>query len=175
MLNLTLVKPITFLLLTALIGVSAYAEAPTPSAVPSGVADPLKVAVMNSQSQLGQLDPGQKRIFDEEVVPQYPLFVRDYKRVGQTVTAEVDLDGIRNTIRFSAQKSLNQPSPKILLYLDANPSCPKCMEDAASVKRSMQLRVERRGFTPVWLAPEELATSAIADLVGPHGTVGFWK
>ena len=47
------------------------------------------------------------------------------------------------------------------------------MEDAAEVKKNMQLRVERRGFTAVWLSAEELSGSAIADLVGPRAPTGF--
>jgi hypothetical protein len=175
------------LLLTALISVSAYAETPKPAAstsaepsalpssVPSDSADPLRAAVINSQAQLGALDPAQKRIFDQEVVPQYPLFIRDYKRVGSSVSVELDLTGIRNTIRFSAQKTLGQPDPKILLFLEADPNCPKCQEDAQAIKRHMQLRVERRGFTAVWVSPEELAGATISDLVGPRGTFGYMK
>jgi hypothetical protein len=165
-----------------MLGISAHAEVhPKPSNSPSAAASgaesntALKAAVVNSQSQLGVLDPVQKRIFDEEVVPQYPLFVRDYKRVGQeqTIDAQVDLDAIRNTIRFSAQKYLNQPAAKFLLFLNADTQCSKCMEEAASVKKSMQLRAQRRGFTPVWVSAEELAGSSLSDLIGPRGAVGF--
>lgn len=167
-------------LLTALIGISASAWAVAPNVVPSPVPssptemmDLLKAAVVNSQAQLGTLDAVAKRIFDEEVVPQYPLFVRDYKRVGDSVNAEVDLDGIRNTVRFTAQKSLNQPSPKILLYLDADSHCPKCLDDVSLIKRHMQLRMERRGFTVVWLTTESLSGTPIADLVGPRSAAGY--
>lgn len=150
---------------------------PTPRAstiaVPEVVGVQLKNAVISSATEIPPMDPAQRRIFDEEVVPQYPLFVKDYKRVGQNVNAAVDLDGIKNIIRFSAQKNLGQPGARILLFLNVDSQCSKCAEESSSIRKIMQARVERRGLVPVWLNPEELAGQKIEDLAGPRGTVGY--
>jgi hypothetical protein len=148
---------------------------PAASAADSDVVNiQLKNAVLGSQSQLPEMDPAQKKIFDEEVVPQYPLFIRDYKRVAGKVDAQLDLEGIKNLIRFSAQKNLKPGNTKILLSLVAASGCSKCVDEAPPIRKLMQVRVERRGFIPVWIGPDELSPGAkISELVGPRGTVGY--
>lgn len=155
--------------------INAPAPKATSSEVPEVLDSQLKNAVVNSASEAGTMDAASKKIFDEEVVPQYALFVRDYKRVGQSVNVVVDLDGIKNVIRFSAPKSFSQPAPKILLYLAVDTRCDKCMDESATIHKIMEERVVRRGFAPVWVGNGELAGQSMSDLTTPHGAVGYMK
>ena len=102
------------------------------------------------------MDLQQKKIFDEEVVPQYAFFLKDYSQVGNKVSVQVDTDAIKSYLAFSAAKNIPTGTAQLLLYLKADPHCPKCIEASTEVKRSMQARAERRGFIPVWMTPEEL-------------------
>jgi hypothetical protein len=163
------------LILINLIGFSAFAAttlAQPPVSENPGVNTQLKNAVMDAQKQLPPMNLSEKRIFEEEVVPQYPLFIRDYgrddKRTGQGVNVVVDLAGIKNIIKFAAPAG-----SKILLYLDVDTRCSKCTDEAPEIRKIMQTRVERRGFIPIWVTAEELAGSKIADLVGSRGASGY--
>src|SRR4051794_9867340 len=84
----------------------AQAAPPAKAATSDGadaVSTQLKSAVTASASKLGELEPWQKRIFSEEVVPQYQRFVRDYRSSGTSgVTAEIDLESLRQYLRFYA-------------------------------------------------------------------------
>lgn len=146
---------------------------PNSSQMTDAVQLQLKSQVMGSSVKLPGMDPSQKRIFDEEVVPAYALFIRDFKRVGEIVEAAIDLDGIKNLIRFSAQKSLNQPQAKILLSINAGKDCEKCMIDAPDIRKQMQLRAERRGLTPVWVSAPELVGTTLSDLGVARKAVGY--
>jgi hypothetical protein len=143
--------------------------------VPAGAEDTdaqLRRAVSESVKQFGNLDPQQKKIFDEEVVPQYSFFVKDYSQVGNKVSVQVDADAIKSFLGFSAAKNIPTGTTQLLLYLKADPHCPKCIEAAPAVKKSMQARAERRGFVPVWITPEELVDTKPVELAEKRNASG---
>jgi len=142
-------------------------KAATPAGAPAGAEDTdvqLKRAVNESLTKLGNLDPQQKKIFDEEVVPQYSFFVKDYSQIGNKVSVQVDIDAIKNYLGFSAAKNIPTGTTQLLLYLKVDPHCPKCVEATADVHKMIQARVERRGFVPLWITPEELLENKPTEL-----------
>jgi hypothetical protein len=148
---------------------------PTPAAAPAGAEDTdaqLKRAVGESLTKLGNLDPQQKKIFDEEVVPQYSFFVKDYSQVGNKVSVQVDVDAIKNYLGFSAAKNISSGTTQLLLYLKVDPHCPKCVEASADVHKMIQARVERRGFVALWITPEELVDAKPTELAEKRNAAG---
>jgi hypothetical protein len=153
----------------------AGSPASAPSAAPAGAEDTdaqLRRAVSESEKQFGTLDPQQKKIFDEEVVPQYSFFVKDYSQVAGKMSVQVDVDAIKNYLGFSAAKNIPTGTTQLLLYLKADPHCPKCIEASTAVKKTMQARAERRGFVPVWITPEELVDTKPAELAEKRNASG---
>jgi len=152
------------------------AKAPgSPAAAPAGAEDTdaqLKRAVNESLPKLGNLDPQQKKIFDEEVVPQFSFFVKDYSQVGNKVSVQVDIDAIKNYLGFSAAKNIPTGTTQLLLYLKVDPHCPKCVEASAEVHKMIQARVERRGFVALWITPEELMEAKPIELAEKRNAAG---
>ena len=165
---------------TASVGAQQKKPTATASGTPNAVASPgsedtdaqLKKAVSDSEKQLGTLDPQQKKIFDEEVVPQFAFFVKDYSKVGNNVSVQVDVDAIKNNLGFSAAKNIPTGTTNLLLYFKADPHCPKCVEASTAIKKSMQARAERRGFVPVWISPEELVDTKPLELAEKRNASG---
>jgi hypothetical protein len=123
-------------------------------------------------ASLGTLDPAQKKIFDEEVIPQYALFIKDYRQAGGAVSVQVDVSNIRKYISFSASKNLAAGTTQLLLFLKVDPQCAKCTEAQPIVKKMMQSRAERRGFVPVWVSAEELMDSKLSELAERRNASG---
>jgi hypothetical protein len=113
----------------------------------------LQTLVANSKSQLGTMEPWQKKLFDDEVVPQYQHFIRDY-RAGNgpngQVNAELDFDNLRNYLRFYAPKALKRENPTILVWLNTAADCSICQTNAADIKAVVKSRLEHRGFVVQW-------------------------
>jgi hypothetical protein len=150
---------------------------PAPSQMPAGgVLDDtntqLRNAVMDSLKLQGSIDANKKKIFDEEVVPQYALFIKDYHQVGNAVQAQVDVDGIRNYLGFFAAKDLVLGTPQLLLYMNVDARCPKCKDAAPNIKKMMQSRAQSHGFTPVWISPEDLLDSKPSELAEKRNAAG---
>src|SRR4051812_29867780 len=97
---------IPIVLAATVIASSGYAETPPTRAKVEAKTDKpdvesqLRQAVEGSAAQLGALELWQKKLFDEEVVAQYPRFIKDYRVVGDKVEAQVDLDNIKNYLEF---------------------------------------------------------------------------
>ena len=51
-------------------------------------------------SQLTDLEPWQRRLFSEEVLPQYQRYIKNYQEGAGKLDAEVDLEKIRRSIAF---------------------------------------------------------------------------
>jgi hypothetical protein len=96
-----------------------------------------------------ELEPWQKVLFEEEVVPHYQKF-----QVG------IDLDSIKRYLMFYAPKILKQKDPKILILLKADPTCTKCNDSVSAIRELVRLRVERRGLTPIWLSADDFGPAS---------------
>ena len=151
-------KPLQFKILTAvaLLASPAFAANESPS-----VTTQLRAAVDNVQKKLSIVEPWQKKIFDEEVVPQYQRFVRDYRPAPGGLNVDVDQASIQDYIRFFAPKALNRPEAKIAVYIKTD-SDEKSKGSYENIKRLIQARLERRGFTILIIKPEEVHDSSLA-------------
>lgn len=160
-----------------------YAQA-APPATPANAPAPvklntdneeLKAAVANSVSRLGVLDVNKRKIFDAEVVPNYQRFIRNYQQGAQGLNVDIDLDTIRNYLRFyaplvmkrpkgkdsakeAAKEALKDPAKefKALVYLKPDLSCEKCISSMQEIKRLAKERLEARGFSVVFLTAEDI-------------------
>ncbi|MBC7692371.1 MAG: hypothetical protein H7222_11465 [Methylotenera sp.] len=111
-------------------------------------------ALVEAQKKLGTLEPWQKKIFDEEIMPDSSRFIRDYR--GNEV--EVDVEGLRSYLSFYAPKALGKAEIKALVHLKSDQDCAKCAAALPAVKRRLQSYLVRRGITPVWVTGDELLT-----------------
>lgn len=125
-----------------------------------GVEGSLKSAVGNARGRLGNLAPWQKQVFEQEVMNDYSIFVRDYKRQGEGVSVQVDLQSIQRYLSFYAPTRLGGGKPvPILIGLRAETGCGKCTDALPSLKRLLQARLESRGWTPTWATEAEIVTA----------------
>ncbi len=140
------------------------------AAPPSGdrsVQGALARAVSESEPRLGQLDPWKKRIFDEEVVPQYSRFIKDYRPGANGLVIEIDYEAILRYIAFYAPRTLkpaDSKTVKIALFHKVDPTCERCMAAHEKVRSLMIPRVDRRGFQPFWISQDDLPS---IELSGP--------
>lgn len=140
----------------------ALQAAPKPA---PALQDLLKNNVIASQTRLGALEPWQKRIFDDEIVPQYQRFIRDYKPSSEGVTVEVDMDGMKKYIAFFAPKALGVDKPSLAVVVEGAQGCAKCIEGLSAYKRIARARLERRGFSVVdEKTPARLRGSPVGEL-----------
>lgn len=149
-----------------------------------GMHGSLSRAVSESVNRLGSLDPWKRRIFDEEVVPQYSRFIKDYRPGANGLVIEVDYDAILRYIAFYAPRTLRPADPKqvrIALYQHAEPGCDRCSAAQDRIRQLMKPRAERRGFQVSWLTNDELppveegaplAFDKIADAALRKGALG---
>lgn len=124
----------------------------------------LKAAVLDSQKNLGELEPWQKTIFTEEAVPQYQRFIKDYRASTEGVKEDVDLESLKSYLAFYAPKFRSKLEPasapstsaaatselKIWVLLKGDRQCKKCVQSTANIKHLAKSRLGRRGLTPIW-------------------------
>jgi hypothetical protein len=138
-----------------------------PPSADRGVQGSLSRAVSESVNRLGSLDPWKRRIFDEEVVPQYSRFIKDYRPGANGLVIEVDYDAILRYVAFYAPRTLKPADPKqvkIALYQRVEPGCDRCAAAQDRIRQLMKPRAERRGFQVMWLTAEDIPP---ADEMGP--------
>ena len=148
----------------------ASASATPSSAVPEDmVSRKLKAALGESEMKLGELEVWQKRIFEEEAVPQYQRFIRNYRSAqthsGSAISnleVDIDMDSLKNYLKFYAPKTLgrDEKNATALMYLRADSNCEKCVAAGPGIRKLAQNRVERRGLTAVWLTAEDVGVGA---------------
>jgi hypothetical protein len=145
--------------------------------------DPLKNAVIESQKKLGTLSPSEKKIFEEEVVPQYQRFIRDYRSSGPGagLVAEIDYTNLKNYLRFSAPAGAKPQDTLVMTYLRAAPDCDKCKNALPDIKKMVTARLARRGLSPLWLSTDEVGgpdvvgkalDTAVVDLALKRSAIG---
>ena len=141
----------------------AHAAAPTSATKPAPAGtvnrsdsaksfqDNVRAAVIDSEAKLGKLEPWQKKIFDEEVVPQAQKFVRDFTGT----SAVVAVDAIRNYLRFYAPLAFHGEGQKAVAFVRSAFGCAGCDVGRERIEATVRQRLERRGFTVVPVPAEE--------------------
>lgn len=122
----------------------------------------LQAAMREYAKTLGTLEPWQAALFSEEVVPQASRFVRDYRPAGPKVAIDVDLESLKNYLKFYAPKTLKREGAELFVALRPEPGCVKCGESFGEIRKLVKERVERRGLVPVFALPEGLEDPAAA-------------
>lgn len=120
------------------------------SAIESTVATQLKDALVDYQKK-NPLEAWQTRIFEDEVLPQYQRFIRDYRPGPQGLSVEVDQDSLRKYLQFYAPKVLKARDYKMFAWLVIDSACPACVKAAPGLKSLVTAQMERRGLTTVWM------------------------
>ena len=110
---------------------------------------------MESQSELGTLQAWQKKLFDDEVVPQFQSFIKNYRSSDAGLAGEVDLAGLKNYLKFYAPEMLKSTNPKVVVLLRPQPECDRCVDATQAIQKLMKSRLEHRGFLPVFITAEE--------------------
>jgi hypothetical protein len=118
-------------------------------------ADRLKSALNESIGLLGALEPWQKKLFDEEVLPNYQRFIRDYS----STRVDVDVVNLKNYLNVHAKKSFKREHTNSVVFLHSEAACTKCTEATQGIHKLVKARLERRGFTPAWQTAEELGVT----------------
>lgn len=122
------------------------------------VSSRLKAALQDARTGLGKLEPWQDRIFEEEVLPQYQRFIRDYRASQSGISADVDLINVQNYLRFRSPG----PSPAVALaYVRGTPECERCAAASRGLADLLRSRLQRRGFVTKFLTESELGTAAV--------------
>jgi hypothetical protein len=140
----------------------------------------LKGALLDASTKLGpagraqELTPWQKSLLEDEALPQYQRFVRNFKSAQShngsaagDLEIDIDQDALRTYLKFYAPVTLGREgkSAQAVVFLRPAPDCAKCELAAPQVRTLVQTRLERRGLQPAWLAAEDLGAGG-AELVG---------
>lgn len=153
---------------------------------PASSQDKLKSAVIDAEKKLPPLEPWQKKIFDEEVLAHPSRFISDYKATGNQMEAQIDLPQLRNYLVFYGPKMLKGEGLgnfQILAYIKVPAQCASCLLSVDPIRKLAQARMERRGFTPLWVSPAEVGDPSIqgkalgdrlAELAQSRKAAGSW-
>jgi hypothetical protein len=119
-------------------------------------ASQLRDQVEKARPNLGELPAWQEEIFQNEVLPSSGRFIRDYKTAGNKVTkVDVDLEGIKRYLSFTATQILKPDATKIVLFVRTNGACTDCTKAANAVRADLKERLERRGLTVLVATADE--------------------
>ncbi|HAR42450.1 MAG TPA: hypothetical protein DCS07_07430, partial [Bdellovibrionales bacterium] len=130
--------------------------APAPSSGDQ-VSAQLKTMLTDAIVKIGELEVWQKKIVEDEVIPQYQRFIRDYRQTGNRVSGVADLEILQNYLRFYAPKTLKFQNKKVLTILKVDTACTKCTASTPGIRDLVKNRLQRRGLVPVWLNDEEVS------------------
>jgi hypothetical protein len=134
---------------------------------------------IQSRSELGNLEPWQLRLFNEEAVPEYQRFVRGYRlsNASTGLSADIDYENLKNFLRFYAPKSLKREKPNLLVVLRPQANCSKCIASLPEIKTLVGTRLDRRGFKISWVSASELGNSNLSgdDLVSAASQLASQK
>ena len=166
--------------------ITAYRGGQPPS--DESVVRKLKSALSDAFPQVAKNETWQRKIFDEEVLPLYFRFIKDY-RSSQThsgtaisqLAVDVDLESMKSYLSFHASsanwgKGVSEP-PLLLVLKSDDPTCGlKCNEAVPGIKKLMQARSLRRGFKPIWMESSDFAAySSSLDAVVAKKAVGLME
>lgn len=138
----------------------------------------LKAALLEAQKNIGVLEPWQKTIYVNDVLPQYQKFIKDYARSASTASmgsatltagssvfpgkmkVVIDEASLKRFLTFYGPKLLKKKDPRVLILLRPAPSCQKCLENLNAISDLVQGQLWRRGMTPNLLSTDELKLPA---------------
>ncbi|MBL7715810.1 MAG: hypothetical protein JNL01_10120 [Bdellovibrionales bacterium] len=121
------------------------------------VQEVLKSIISNYQSKLKDLEPWQKRLFAEEVVGQHSRFIKDYRMNGSVLQVEIDADAIKKFLAYHYNaKGDKTKEVRMGIYIRSAGDCVRCGAALPKIKPLAVGRLERRGFSPVWIMPQDL-------------------
>ncbi len=148
----------------------------------------LKSILGKSESAIQWSAPWQSQVFEDEVLPLYPRFFKNFEvSAGTEVSGEVDLDLLKTYVKWAASPKKTEPAEVqqlptawvIVRTLDE--SCgSKCMQAEVGIKKLAQARLARRGFQVEIMKPEEVgqypwdASRVTALLLNKKGQVGIY-
>ena len=119
----------------------------------------LKAVILEQYPRLAPLQPWQERLWQEEVIPHHLRFIKDYRTLPSGIQAEVDVEGIRNFLKFYAPAPLlKKPEnlPRLAVFLDAQTPCERCTQALPQIKDYVATTLESRGLKSSWVSPQEL-------------------
>ncbi len=119
------------------------------------LSDLLKAELVAQLSKLGALADWQEKVFNEELLPQYPRFVRDYRPGGSGVVADIDVQGMRSYLAWGPGEAKGD-ALKVLVFLSLEKDEAKCQEALLPIRKVIKARLERRGFQPLFLESDAL-------------------
>lgn len=132
------------------------------------------------KKDLGELEPWQSKLFDEEAVPEFQRFVRDYHSakgknapVGsampapEEISAEIDFESLKNFLKFYGPKYSKRDKvgadaaalPTLLVVMRPQLNCAKCVSVLPALKTMVIARLDRRGLKPIWATASEITSS----------------
>jgi hypothetical protein len=128
------------------------------------VAEQLKGAVRGAKASLGALEPWQSELFDQEVMPLYQRFIKDYRQSETGVNAVVDTDSLRRYLIFYGPKvSPDKKNVKVGFFVRADSACAPCMAELSQVTQMVRARLERRGLNLVTIPQEDVSPKIFGD------------
>jgi hypothetical protein len=124
----------------------------------------LKGALLEEQKKLGIVDPWQKALYVNDVLPQYQKFIKDYTRSIPSDTGGmkvvVDEESLKRFLLFYGPHFLKKKGPRVLILLRPQPSCQKCVESLTVISELVQAQMWRRGLTPNLVSLDDLKLPA---------------
>lgn len=111
----------------------------------------LKASVEDSKAKLGKLESWQGELFDQEVLPQYRKFIRQYRQSGNQTLVDVDVEAIRKYLSFHGPTVLKTDKPTIAVFLSASEDCARCTEAASVMRKALTQKLERRGLKAAYI------------------------
>ncbi len=120
----------------------------------------VRSAVVDAQKKLGELEPYQKRMFEDEVVPQAGFFVRNAQSTSSGLNVDVDVEAIRGFLSFYAPRTLGLDDPKkpaqVFVLLQTSEDCGKCKDASPEIRKQAVSTLEHRGIKAVFVGENEL-------------------
>ena len=104
----------------------------------------LRAALTGSLSTLGNLQPWQQIIFQDEVLTQPQRFVKNYQSEGLKV--DVDSESVRAFLKFHSSPGANGKQALAVVTLKTAASCSVCSQVLPTFRTWIRSRLERRGF-----------------------------
>lgn len=145
---------------------------PNASANNEGLESKLKAFLAASKKNLGELQPWQSKLFDDEALPQYSRFIRDYRATRDGgVEAQIDYDSLRQYLGFYGPTTLKQPKPSLIVVLAPQIGCDKCVQSTEVVRDIVRVRLKNRGMNPEWTTPSELGSGDPVTLASRYAEV----
>ncbi len=129
------------------------------------VENQLKNSIQEAESKLPTLQRWQKKVFQEEVLPQSSKFIRDYQNSQNGLKVVVDFESLKNYLSFYAPLALKNQNPPVLLVYKTDKECQKCGESVPVIRKWVESRLLNRGFQIQIVQPGEVPSNDFANSI----------